>query len=174
MRAELQAQQAAPGRSGRAGGGAFLVGVVAALLVVVTGVMSVASVSSSGGGRDGGRTLRLRTTLVSSAVNDAGHGGVANVSALRFSVQRRDGSAAGEAWISCVIMEATQQLCHGAFVLANGQIEAQVATSMTATTFTAAITGGTGAFEGANGQIDNVMVAPGVIDRTFHLLSGHS
>ena len=86
------------------------------------------------GEEPGGRTLRFRTTLVSSAVNDVGHGGVANVSALRFSVQRRDGSAAGEAWISCVIMEASQQLCHGAFVLANGQIEAQLATSMTATT----------------------------------------
>ena len=149
----------------------FLVGVVAALVVVVAGVASVASASSGRG--ESGRTLRLRTMLVSSVVNDAGHGGVANVSALRFSLQRRDGGAAGEAWISCVIMEATQQLCHGAFVLANGQIEAQVATSMTATTFTAAITGGTGAFEGVSGQIDNVVVAPGVIDRTFHLLPRH-
>ena len=150
----------------------LLVGVVAAL-VVVTGVVSIASASSGRGGAEAGRTLRFRTTLVSSAVNDAGHGGVANVSALRFSVQRRDGSAAGEAWISCVIMEASQQLCHGAFVLANGQIEAQVATPMTAPTFTAAITGGTGAFEGVSGQIDNVVVAPGVIDRTFHLLARH-
>jgi hypothetical protein len=30
--------------------------------------------------------------------------------------------------------------------------------------------GGTGAFEGVAGQIVNVRVAPGVIDRTFHLL----
>ena len=44
---------------------------------------------------------------------------------------------------------------------------------MAATTLTAAITGGTGAFEGVSGQIDNVRVAPGVIDRTFHLLSRH-
>jgi hypothetical protein len=130
-------------------------------------------VSAGFRGGEAGRTLRFRTTLVSSAVNDAGHGGVADVSALRFSLQRRDGGAAGEAWISCVIMAGGVQLCHGAFVLANGQIEAQVATPMTATTFTAAITGGTGAFEGANGQIDNVVVAPGVIDRTFHLLPRH-
>ena len=150
----------------------LMAGVVAAL-VVVTGVVSIASASSSHGGGEAGRTLRFRTTLVSSAVNDAGHGGVADVSALRFSLQRRDGGAAGEAWISCVIMAGGVQLCHGAFVLANGQIEAQVATPMTATTFTAAITGGTGAFEGANGQIDNLVVAPGVIDRTFHLLPRH-
>jgi hypothetical protein len=32
---------------------------------------------------------------------------------------------------------------------------------------------GTGAFEGVSGHIDNLRVAPGVIDRTFHLLARH-
>jgi len=68
---------------------------------------------------------------------------------------------------------ATDQLCHAAFVLRGGQIEAQAEIPMAATTFTAAITGGTGAFEGASGHIDNVRVAPGVVDRTFHLLARH-
>ncbi len=36
--------------------------------------------------------------------------------------------------------------------------------------FTAAITGGTGKYEGATGQIHNVVSGPGVIDRTFHLI----
>jgi hypothetical protein len=89
----------------------LLVGVVAAL-VVVTGVVSIASASSGRGGGAGERTLRFRTTLVSSAVNDAGH--------LHRGDHRRDG-----------------------------------------------------AFAGANGQIDKVVVAPGVIDRTFHLLPRH-
>ena len=150
----------------------LLVGVVAALLVV-TGAVSVASASSSGGGRDGGRTLQFRTTLVSSSINDAGHGGVADVTALLFSMQRPDGTTAGQGWISCVNILATDQLCHAAFVLANGQIQAQAEIPMAATTFTAAITGGTGAFEGVSGQIVNVRVAPGVIDRTFHLLLRH-
>jgi len=95
-----------------------------AALLVVTGAVSIASASSSSRGRDGGRTLRFRTTVVSSSVNDAGHGGVADVSAVLFSMQRADGSAAGQAWISCVTIVAGNDLCHGAFVLANGQIEA--------------------------------------------------
>jgi meiotically up-regulated gene 157 (Mug157) protein len=111
--------------------------------------------------------------VVSSSVNDAGHGGVADVTAVLFSMQRPDGSAAGQGWISCVNILATDQLCHAAFVLANGQIQAQAEIPMAATTFTAAITGGTGAFEGVSGRVDNVRVAPGVIDRTFHLLAHH-
>ena len=140
-------------------------------LVVVTGAVSIASASARGD--DKGRMLRFRTTVVSSSVNDAGHGGVANVSAVLFSMQRPDGSAAGQGWISCVTISAGNDLCHGAFVLANGQIEAQAQIPMAGTTFTAAITGGTGAFEGVSGQIVNVRVAPGVIDRTFHLLPRH-
>jgi hypothetical protein len=97
-----------------------MVGVLAAVLVA-TGAVSIASASSGSGGREDGRTLWFRTTLVSSAVNDAGHDGVADVSAVRFSMQRRDGSAAGQGWISCVTIVASHDLCHGAFVLANGQ-----------------------------------------------------
>jgi hypothetical protein len=107
------------------------------------------------------------------SVNDAGHGGVADVSAVLFAMQRPDGSAAGQGWISCVTIAAGNDLCHGAFVLANGQIDAQAQIPMAGTTFTAAITGGTGAFEGVSGQIVNVRVAPGVIDRTFYLLPRH-
>jgi hypothetical protein len=150
----------------------LLVAVIAGL-VVVTGVVSIAAASSQGGGDGKGRTLRFRTTVVSSSVNDAGHGGVADVTAVLFSMQRADGSTAGQGWVSCVNILATDQLCHAAFVLRGGQIEAQAEIPMAATTFTAAITGGTGAFGGVSGQIDNVRVAPGVVDRTFHLLPRH-
>jgi hypothetical protein len=150
----------------------LLVAVVAGM-VVVAGVVSIASASARGAGDDKGRTLRFRTSVVSSSVNDAGHGGVADVTALLFSMQRADGSTAGQGWVSCVNILATDQLCHAAFVLSGGQIQAQAEIPMAATTFTAAITGGTGAFEGVSGQIDNVRVAPGVVDRTFHLLARH-
>ena len=150
----------------------LLVAVVAGL-VVVTGVVSIAAASSHGAGEDRGRTLRFRTAVVSSSVNDAGHGGVADVTAVLFSMQRPDGSTAGQGWVSCVNILATDQLCHAAFVLRGGQIQAQAEIPMAATTFTAAITGGTGAFEGVSGHIDNVRVAPGVVDRTFHLLLRH-
>jgi hypothetical protein len=109
----------------------LLVAVVAGL-VVVTGVVSVASASARGAGDDKGRTLRLRTTVVSSSVNDAGHGGVADVTALLFSMQRSDGSTAGQGWVSCVNILATDQLCHAAFVLSGGQIQAQAEIRMAA------------------------------------------
>lgn len=119
------------------------------------------------------RTLQFRTTLVSSSVNDARHGGVADVTALVFSMQTPGGAAAGQAWVSCVNILPADQLCHAAFVLADGQIQAQAEIPTAAPTFTAAITGGTGAFEGVSGEIINVRVAPGVVDRSFRLLLRH-
>jgi hypothetical protein len=116
------------------------------------------------------QTLQFRTTVVSSSVNDAGHGGVADVTALLFSMQTPGGAAAGKAWVSCVNILSSDQLCHAAFVLADGQIQAQAEIPMAVPTFTAAITGGTGAFEGVTGEIVNVRIAPGVVDRVFHLL----
>jgi hypothetical protein len=76
-------------------------------------------------------------------------------------------------WISCVNVLATDQLCHAAFVPEDGQIQARAEIPMAARTFTAAITGGTGAFEGVSGQIANLPAAPGEVDRTFHLLPRH-
>jgi hypothetical protein len=111
--------------------------------------------------------------LTSSSTNEAGHGGVGDVTALLFSIQTPAGAAAGKAWVSCVNILATNQLCHAAFVLADGQIQAQAEIPMEARTFTAAITGGTGAYEGVGGEIVNVRVAPGVVDRSFHLLLRH-
>jgi len=143
------------------------VGVVLALAVVV-GAASIASASAKKR-----QTLQLRTTVVSSSLNDAGHGGVADVTAVLFSLQTPGGAAAGQGLVSCVRVTTTDNLCHAAFTLADGQIDAQAEIPMPAPTFTAAITGGTGAFEGAGGHIDNVVVAPGVTDRTFHLLLPH-
>ena len=60
------------------------------------------------------------------------------------------GAEAGKAYISCTAVTADVTLCHAAFVLAGGQIEAQVANGM-ATSFSAAITGGTGVYEGVTG-----------------------
>ena len=54
-------------------------------------------------------------------------------------------------------------------MLAGGQIEAQVSNGMAEEVY-AAITGGTGKYEGVTGQIHNVVSGPGVIDRTFHLI----
>ena len=141
----------------------------------VTGLASLpiagaAFASSSGPGtHDMVQVLRFRTVGVSSVVNDAGHGGPGDVVAILFDVRTLSGAEAGKAYISCTAVTADVTLCHAAFVLAGGQIEAQVANGM-ATRFTAAVTGGTGTYAGVTGQIRNVVSAPGVIDRTFYLI----
>jgi hypothetical protein len=126
--------------------------------------------SSPSGTHDSGQVLQFRTIGVSRTVNDAGHGGPGNVVALLFDIRTQSGAEAGTGYISCTIVTADEQLCHAGFVLAGGQIEAQAAIPLTAMSFPAAINGGTGIYEGVTGQVDNVVVAPGVIDRTFHLI----
>jgi hypothetical protein len=54
-------------------------------------------------------------------------------------------------------------------VLNGGQIDAMGTLADTATTFTVAIIGGTGIYEGVTGQILNVQTASG-IDLTFHII----
>jgi hypothetical protein len=98
----------------------------------------------------------LVQVLVSSAVNDAGHGGSGNVTALIFDVQTPQGAEAGKAQISCTVFTPDVQLCHAGFVLADGQIEAQASIPQAGATFTAAIIGGTGTYDGVTGQIRNV------------------
>jgi hypothetical protein len=145
---------------------------VALTLSISAAGAAVASPSSDHEGS--GRTFRLHTVLVSTAVNDAGHGGPGNVVALLFDLQTPGGKKAGQGFISCTNVTADVQLCHAAFVLADGQIEAQAAIPVAATTFPVAVMGGTGAYNGVTGQIDNVRSAPGVVDRTFHLIRSHN
>jgi hypothetical protein len=153
--------------SGRGAGVVVAVGVALALVVAAGAAFG----SPGSRPRDGGRTLRFHTVLVSSAVNDAGHGGPGNVIALIFDVQTPQGAEAGKAQISCTVFTPDVQLCHAGFVLADGQIEAQASIPQAGTTFTAAIIGGTGAYDGVTGQIQNIRQAPGVIDRIFYLIS---
>src|SRR5437016_6881312 len=76
-----------------------------------------AAVASPGSDHeDGGRSFRLHTVLVSTAVNDACHGGPGNVVALLFDVQTPGGEKAGQGFVSCTNVTADVQLCHAAFV----------------------------------------------------------
>jgi hypothetical protein len=138
-------------------------------LGVVTATGAAAASSSGSASRHHERqVLRVRTVLTSSAVNDARNGGPGDVTALEFAV-RSGGDRIGTADISCTTVTGKVQVCHAGFVLAAGQIEAQASIPMGAIRFTAAIIGGTGRYAGVTGQVRNVVVAPGVIVRTFHL-----
>jgi hypothetical protein len=152
-----------------------LIGLVAVLMtgaatVTIAGMISVASATSVG--HHDGRIIHLRTTVTSAPVNSAGNGGPGDVIARLFSFETSTGTV-GHADISCTIFTNAEQLCHAAFVFPDGQIDAQAAIPLSATTSSAAVIGGTGAYEGASGHVDNVMFAPGVIDRTITLLRPH-
>ena len=145
-------------------------------LALLTGAgAALASSSAPGGTQDGVQVLRLHSVGVSQVVNSAGHGGAGNVVALVFEVRTPGGAEAGKAYASCTFVRGPGPvaLCHGAFVLNGGQIEAQVAVRETATRFTAAITGGTGVYDGVTGQIRNVESASGPTALTFSIIRAH-
>jgi len=109
----------------------------------------------------------------SQVVNSAGHGGPGDVVALVFNVRTPGGAEAGKAYASCTFVRGPGPvaLCHVAFVLKGGQIDAQgPITFGPAPRFTAAVTGGTGIYNGVTGQNRNVGTPSGVIDQTFFLI----
>lgn len=140
-----------------------------AMLIAATVAVAAASTGAGSATRNKGRTIHLRSVLVSATVNSAGQGGAGDVVANLFSFTTSTG-VTGHADISCTIFPNAQELCHASFVFPTGQIDAQAAITLPPTKFTAAVIGGTGSFDGATGQIRNVVVAPGVIDRTIELL----
>jgi hypothetical protein len=125
--------------------------------------------SSAPQANDNVQVLRLHADFVDAASNDAGHGGPGDVLAALFDIRTPSGAKAGTESVSVLAIPGHQQLAHSAFALNGGQIDAMVTVAETATTFTAAIIGGTGIYEGVTGQILNVQTASG-IDLTFHII----
>jgi hypothetical protein len=141
----------------------------AAAVVAAITVVTVAVASANTGDHENGRVIHLRSTLVSATVNSADQNGPGNVVANLFSFTTSTGTT-GHADISCTLFPNAEQLCYASFVFPDGQIDAEAAISLPPTIFDAAVIGGTGAYIGASGQVHNVVVAPGVIDRTITLL----
>jgi hypothetical protein len=115
------------------------------------------------------QVLRLHADLVAAANNSAGHGGPGDVLAALFNIRTPGGAKAGTESVSLLSIPGHQTLGHSAFALNGGQIDAMGTIADTATTFTVAIIGGTGIYEGVAGQILNVESASG-IDLTFYLI----
>jgi hypothetical protein len=118
---------------------------------------------------DNVQVLRLHADFVSAANNSAGHGGPGDVLAARFSIRTPSGAKAGTESVSLLSIPGHQTLAYSAFALNGGQIDAMGTVADTATTFTAAIIGGTGIYEGVTGQILNVETASG-INLTFRII----
>jgi hypothetical protein len=151
-------------------------GSVRIIMAAVTGIFvvsasAVAVASTASGSAPRGHRIHIVTVLASSATNSAGLGGPGDVVAQVFSFQL-GGGAAGHVDASVQLVSTSEQLSHVAFVFPRGQIDAQAAVALPPTNFTAAITGGTGAYEGVAGEVVNTVIstAPLTIDRTLHLI----
>ena len=145
--------------------------VVTALASLTGAGAALASSSAPGSTQDGVQVLRLHSVGVSQVVNSGGHHGPGDVVALVFDVRTPGGAEAGKAYASCTVVTGPLALCHVAFVLKGGQIDAQGPIRFgPAPRFTAAVIGGTGIYEGVTGQATNVTTASGVIDQTFFLI----
>jgi hypothetical protein len=144
--------------------------VVFAACVAVAATMSSGSASAS----KRVRTIHIVTTLTSSSVNSAGLGGPGDVLAQVFTFKVSP-SVTGHIDASSTIVSATEQLSHVAFVFPDGQIDAQAGITLPPTQFTAAVLGGTLAYEGVGGQVVNVVISrsPLTIDRTIYLIYPH-
>ena len=119
---------------------------------------------------DSVQVLHLRAFFVAAANNSAGHGGPGDVEAVLFGIRTPGGAKAGMESVSLPAIPGHQQLAHSAFALKGGQIDAMGTVAQTATTFTVAIIGGTGIYEGVTGQIRNVAPATGPFDLTFYII----
>jgi hypothetical protein len=144
-----------------------IVAVVAVAASLLIGGITAASANSGNNGDV--RTITLQTRLVSATNNSAGLGGPGDVIANLNSFITSTG-VTGHADITCQIFPNSEQECVASFVFPNGMIDASAAITLPLTSFIAPITGGSGFYEGVAGHIDNVVVSPGVINRTFHLI----
>ena len=140
----------------------------AAIIVVAATSVAVSTSAASAGTVHRSRIIHLQTKLVSATTNSASLGGpgdvVANLNAFTTS-----SGVMGHADITCQIFPNSEEECVASFVFPRGQIDTNAAITLPLTRFTAAVTGGTGIYQGVAGRIDNVVVSPGVINRTFHL-----
>jgi hypothetical protein len=147
----------------------LLLAAATALVALSAGTVAVASTPSHASSRPA--AIRITTVLTSTSRISAGLGGVGDLVSQVFSFSLPDG-ASGHIDASVTVTSASEQLSHVAFVFPNGQIDAQAAITLPPTHFVAAITGGTEAYEGVGGQVDNTVTStnPLTIHRTLHLI----
>ncbi len=145
-----------------------IIGVLALALVLVLGNLTLASATADSRDHARTQTLRLNATTVDFAFLDLGSPGESiGDQFVGTDDVTQNGHAAGEAHLSCTFMRragtaATFQ-CSGVLALHKGQIAAQgvpVFVDGQLTRFSLAVTGGTGAYRTAHGQLRTVETSP--------------
>jgi hypothetical protein len=117
------------------------------------------------------QVIHVDSTLTSATLNSAGLGGPGDVAA-NLNVFSTSNGVTGHADITCQFFPNNERECTASFVFPDGQIDASAALVNGATMFTAPITGGSGAFEGVSGHVDN-LVDGTVTHRTLYLIYPH-
>jgi hypothetical protein len=150
-------------------------------LVIVVASITLASASASGGGSSDHRVqvIRLVVKGVQESNIDLGKKGFSqgDQEVVGLNVLR-DGKKIGEAGQVCQFVRVTQSsatdLCQLALSLPKGQITAQGLVKSTATagpgTFFLAITGGTGAYQTAHGQVKITATATNEVPVTLYVI----
>src|SRR5262245_40939070 len=148
-----------------------IMAIIAVLIFLVLGATVAIASSANAGGSAKVHKIHIVTTLTSAATNSAGLGGPGDVVAQVFTFEVSPG-VSGHVDASVQFVSSSEVLSHVAFVFPQGQIDAQAAITQPPTSFTAAVTGGTEAFEGVSGQVVNTVISrtPLTIDRTLYLI----
>lgn len=158
----------------------FRLGALLALVVMVGGV-SAASATGQGQDEGDGKTITVMAKTVKETVLDLGDKGDSQGDRFVFSADLFEaGKQVGHSGVDCVLtrLEPTVQrghsLCSASAVLARGQITVHgLITSSPETQgrpFTLAITGGTGAYREARGELIVEELSPTEQRLTFKLI----
>jgi hypothetical protein len=147
-----------------------IIGILSIALALVVGNLTLASATASGSSSEDPRTrtLRLVTKLVDEErVDVAPEGDSLGDQFVLTSDLFRDGQRVGEGHVVCTLTRLVERVsatlqCLGTLVLPAGQITIQGAPTFTdgPSTFTLAITGGTGEYRTAHGQVRVRQVSP--------------
>jgi hypothetical protein len=143
-----------------------VIGAALALLAGTTAAMSVASASAAPkhAATDSVTVLHLISHQKSLQVIDIGTKGPSpGDQVIETTVDFQHGTPVDRSVINCVDITVSRRafdvLCHGAMIFKNGQVEIQGETNFR-TPFTVAVTGGTGAYQNAGGQLTAVRTIP--------------
>ncbi len=146
------------------------------LLVAAAAVAIFAVASASGDAKkDKGktRTFELEQTVTSIQQVDNPPSGPSpgDLLVLTQNGTSEDGDQLATSQVFCVVITPPKAECTATTIFGDGQISATGPVDPTESApQLVAITGGTGAFEGAKGSIEIRNVGPGQSDSTFHLV----
>ncbi len=146
-------------------------GAVVALVALPVGAVGPAA-GSSGDSNGDDHVIRVLSITDEETFVDTGDAGPSLGDQFVFSsTLKKHGEEVGHTGAACTLtsLERSESHCVGTAWFEDGQITVQGLVSEEASRFTIAITGGTGAYEGASGEVTVRVLAEGRERIIFHL-----